>query len=82
MLDVNDFEISAPQYQNHYSPAGNSEMLDTVIHVKVRLSEVTICDILVSHHITIIFHTLELGIFQTLLKNSQNGSSFKALPLI
>jgi hypothetical protein len=30
-LDINDFEISAPQYPSHYSPAGNGDVLDAVV---------------------------------------------------
>jgi hypothetical protein len=36
---TNKFEISAPQCPTHYSPAGNADMLDIVVHKNVRLSK-------------------------------------------
>jgi hypothetical protein len=41
----------------HYSPAGNSDMLDTVVHKNVQLLEVS--DIGDSDHLPIIFHILD-----------------------
>jgi hypothetical protein len=35
LFDVNDFEISAPQYPTHYSPAGNGDVLDIVAHQNI-----------------------------------------------
>ena len=55
----NDFEISAPQSPTHYSPAGNGDVLDIVVHQNVRLSEITVSDTLDSDHLPIIFHVLE-----------------------
>jgi hypothetical protein len=47
LFDVNEFEISTPQCFTHYSPAGNSDVLDIVVHQNIRLSGVIVSDILV-----------------------------------
>jgi hypothetical protein len=59
LFDVNEFEISAPQYPTHYSPAGNGDVLDIVVHQNIRLSYVTVSDILDSDHLPIVFHILD-----------------------
>jgi hypothetical protein len=59
LLHINEFEISAPQCSTHYSPVGNGDMLDTVVHKNVRLSEVIVCDILDSNRLPIVFHLLD-----------------------
>jgi hypothetical protein len=41
-----EFEISAPQCPTPYSPAGNGDVLDIVVHQNIRLSEVIISDVL------------------------------------
>jgi hypothetical protein len=56
---MNEFEISAPQYPTHYSPAENGDVLDIVVHKNVRLSEVIVPDILESDHLPIVFHSLD-----------------------
>jgi hypothetical protein len=84
LLNLNEFEISAPQYSTHCSPAGNCDVLDIVVHKKVRLSEVIVSEILESDHMLIIFHSLDhikLGILRKRLTNSKIGSGFKAWPL-
>jgi hypothetical protein len=43
----------------HYTPDGRDDVLDTVVHQNVRLSEVTVTDILDSDHLPIIFSILE-----------------------
>jgi hypothetical protein len=58
-LHINEFEISAPQCLTHYSPAGNGDVLDIVVHKNFRLSENIVFDILDSDHIPIIFHLLD-----------------------
>jgi hypothetical protein len=58
-FDRNDFEISAPQCPTHYSPAANGDVLDTVLHKNIRLSNVIISGILDSYHLPIIFHILD-----------------------
>jgi hypothetical protein len=59
LLHINKFEISAPQCPTHYSPAGNGDVLDVVVHKNVQLSEVTVTDILDSDHIPIVLHLLD-----------------------
>jgi hypothetical protein len=51
-----NFEISIPQY---YTSDGRADVLDIVGHQKVRLSEVTVPDILDSDHIPVIFTILD-----------------------
>jgi hypothetical protein len=53
-----EFEISAPQCPTHYSPAGNSDVLDIVVYTNIQLSEIIISDILDSDHLSIVFHLL------------------------
>jgi hypothetical protein len=45
LLDMNEFEISAPQCPTHYSHAGNGDVLDIVVHKNIRVSEVIVPDI-------------------------------------
>jgi hypothetical protein len=80
LFDLSDFEISAPQCPTHYSPAGNSDVLDIVVHQNVRVSDVIFSDILDSDHLPKIFHMSTLGIFRNLLTNSLIGIGFKASP--
>jgi hypothetical protein len=35
LFDVNDFEISGPQNPTLYSPAGNGDVLDLVVHQNI-----------------------------------------------
>jgi hypothetical protein len=58
LFHVNDFEISAPQNPTSYSPTGNGDVLDIVVH-KIRLSYVTVSDILNSDHFLTVFYILE-----------------------
>jgi hypothetical protein len=50
LFDLSFFEISAPQCPTHYSPAGNGDVLDIVIQRNIRVSDVTVSDILDSDH--------------------------------
>jgi hypothetical protein len=59
LFDTVDFEISAPQCPTHYSPERNGDILDIVVHKNIRLSDVTVSDILDSDHLPIIFHILD-----------------------
>jgi hypothetical protein len=59
LFDSSQFEISAPQCPSHYSPAGNGDMLDIVVHQNIRVSEVMVSDILDSVHLPIVFHILD-----------------------
>jgi hypothetical protein len=52
-------EISAPQCCTHYSPAGNCDVLDIVVHQNVHLSEVIVSDVLDLDHLPIVFHILD-----------------------
>jgi hypothetical protein len=58
-FDASDFEISASQCPTHYSPVGNGDALDIVVHKNIRLSNVIVSDILDSNHLPIIFHILD-----------------------
>jgi hypothetical protein len=40
LFDLSEFEISAPQCPDHYSPAGNGDVLDIVIHQNIRVSDI------------------------------------------
>jgi hypothetical protein len=59
LFDTSYFEISAPQCPTHYSPAGNGDVLDIVVHQNVRLSEVIVSEVLDSDHLPIVFHILD-----------------------
>jgi hypothetical protein len=59
LFDTSDFEILAPQCCTHYSPAGNGDVLDIVVHQNVRLSEVIVSDVLDSDHLPIVFPILD-----------------------
>jgi hypothetical protein len=59
LFDASQFEISPPQCPTHYSPAGNGDVLDVVVHQNIRVSNVIISDILYSDHFPIVFHMLD-----------------------
>jgi hypothetical protein len=59
MFDINKFEISAPQCPTQYSPAGNGDVLDVVVHQNFRRSEVIVSDVLDKDHLPIVFHILD-----------------------
>jgi hypothetical protein len=59
LFDVHEFEISAPQCCTHYSPVGNGDVLDIVVHQNIRVSDVIVSDILDSDHLPIVFHILD-----------------------
>jgi hypothetical protein len=59
LFHKNEFEISAPQCPAHYSPAGNGDILNIVVHQNIRLSSVTVSNILDSDHLPILFHILD-----------------------
>jgi hypothetical protein len=56
---INEFEISAPDFPTHYSPAGNGDVLDIHVHKNIRMSEFTVSDILDSENLPIVSHTLD-----------------------
>jgi hypothetical protein len=55
LFDLSEFEIPAPQCPTHYSPAGNCDVLDIVVHQNIRVSAVTVSDIFDSDYLPIIF---------------------------
>jgi hypothetical protein len=59
LFHKNEFEISAPQCPIRYSPAGNGDILDIVVHQNIGLSSVTVSNILDSDYLPIIFHILD-----------------------
>jgi hypothetical protein len=59
LFHKNEFEISAPQCPTHYSPAGNGDILDIVVHQNIGLSSVNVSNILDSDHLLILFHILD-----------------------
>jgi hypothetical protein len=70
MLDINEFNITAPQCPTHYSPAGNGDVLDIVVYKNIRLSHVTVSDILDSYPLPIVSHNID----HVSVKNSRNQS--------
>jgi hypothetical protein len=54
-----NLQISAPQCSTHYTPHGRGDVLNTVVHQNVRLSEVIVTDILDSDHLLITFNILD-----------------------
>jgi hypothetical protein len=85
LFDLNESEISAPQCPTNYSPAGNGDVLDIMVHQNIRVSDIIVSDILRPDHLPIVFHTYwimsKLGIFRNLLENSHIGIGFKDPPL-
>jgi hypothetical protein len=59
LFDSSEFEISAPLCPTHYSPAGNGDLLDIVVHQNVRMTEIIVSDVLDSDHLPILFHILD-----------------------
>jgi hypothetical protein len=59
LFDFSELEISSPQCPTHYSPAGNGDVLDIVVHQNSRASDVIVSDILDSEHLPIIFYILD-----------------------
>jgi hypothetical protein len=68
LFDLSEFEISAPQCPTHYSPSGNGDMLDIVVHQIISVSDVIVSDILDSDHLPIIFHMLDHDKIRNLLE--------------
>jgi hypothetical protein len=46
LFDASVFEITAPQCPRNYSPVGNGDILDIVVHKNIRLSNYIVPDIL------------------------------------
>jgi hypothetical protein len=79
LFESDKFEISVPQCPTQFSPVGNGDMLDIVVHRNIRLSNVIFSGIFVSDHLPIIFHILH---HLNNLTNLQIGNCFKARPQI
>jgi hypothetical protein len=76
LFDVDDFEISGPQFPTHYSPAEYGDVLDIVVHQNDTLSHVHVSDILDP----LVHHMLDQNC-RSHLKDSQIGNSSTNLPL-
>jgi hypothetical protein len=66
----------------HYTPDGRGNVLNIVVHQKVRLSGVNVTKVLDSDHVLMmrriaLWIMLVLGTFWSHLKNLQTGSSLK-----
>jgi hypothetical protein len=48
-----------PRYPTHYTPSGNGDVLDIVLHRNVRITDENILEILDSDHLPILFHMLD-----------------------
>jgi hypothetical protein len=59
LFDLNKFEISVPQCPTHYSRVGNDDMLDIVVRQEIRVSDITVSNILYSENLPIVFHILD-----------------------
>jgi endonuclease/exonuclease/phosphatase (EEP) superfamily protein YafD len=59
LQDKSDFQISAPRYPTHYTPSGNGDVLDVVLHRNVRISDINKLEILESDHLPILYHMLD-----------------------
>jgi hypothetical protein len=66
---------------NPVPSVGNENVLDIVVHKNIRLSDLTVSDILDSDHLPIMFHILDHVRTKQIsepLENLQIGSGFKA----
>jgi hypothetical protein len=84
LFDVNQFQISALQCPTHYSPTGNGDVLNIVVHQNIRVSDVIVYDILDPDHLLIAFHILDHVKIRNLsepTKKLQIWNGFKALLL-
>jgi hypothetical protein len=59
LFELNESEISAPKCPTRYSHAENGDVLDTVVHQNVRVSDVIDSNILTSGLLPIVFHILD-----------------------
>jgi hypothetical protein len=56
---VNQFEISAPPCPTHYSPVGNGDVLDIVVHQNIGVSRVIVSVIFDADQLPIVLHILD-----------------------
>jgi hypothetical protein len=83
-VGVVKLEISAPQCPNHYSLAGNCDILDTVVYQNIKLSGVIVSDILDSDQLPIALRILDHVKTKDLsepVRKIYKFRTFKALPL-
>jgi hypothetical protein len=59
LFDINEFEISAPKCPTHYSHSGIGDVLDIVVHLNIRVSDIMISNILDSDYLPIVFRILD-----------------------
>jgi hypothetical protein len=62
---------------SHYSPAGNGDILDIVVHQNIELSSVTVSNILDSDHLPIIFHILDHVKIRKLLETTEKFTDWE-----
>ncbi|PNF26775.1 hypothetical protein B7P43_G18023 [Cryptotermes secundus] len=74
---MSDFEISPPQCPTHYSPTGNGDVLDIVVHKNIRMSDVTVSNILDSDHLPIVFHILDHVKIRNLLEPTEEFTDWE-----
>jgi hypothetical protein len=82
LFDLSKFEISAPQCPTYYSPAGNGDVLDMVVHQNMRVSGIIVSDILDWDHLPIIFHILDrvkFRILSELIEKFTDWNGFQSL---
>jgi hypothetical protein len=62
---------------------GNGDVLDIVVHQNIRVSDVTVSDILESDHLPVVPHILDYGKIRNLpepVLKLKSGIGFKTLP--
>jgi hypothetical protein len=51
--------MSAPQCPTHYTPVGNGDVPDIVVHKNIGISNVIVSDILAADHLPTVSHILD-----------------------
>jgi hypothetical protein len=77
LFHANEFEIPAPQYSAHCSPARNTDVFDIVLHRNVVLSNIIFSDIQDSRHPPIIFHILDRVTFSYIQNRVEKFSDWE-----
>jgi hypothetical protein len=75
LCDINEFKISAPQHLAHYPPVGNVDVLDIVANTNIRVSRVSVSDILDSDQLHLLDHITTKQLLQP--QHLQIGNGFK-----
>jgi hypothetical protein len=60
LFDTNEFQISEQQFPTHFSPAGNGEVPNIMVHKTVRVSINVVSNILDLDNVPIVFQLLDL----------------------